>query len=140
MLVSTRQPNDTTAASRKMIPPCPDSPNCVSSAPGTDTEHIVEPLHYPGTLDEAKTHLLAIIHAMPRTQIVQNDSHYLHVECTSLLLRFVDDVEFWFDAETPLVHVRSASRVGYSDLGANRKRVESIRSQWKNRVETPNQS
>jgi len=123
-----------------MISPCPNSPNCVSSAPGTDREHFVEPLHYTGTLDKSKAHLLAIIHAMPRTRIVGNDSYHLHVEYTSLLFRFVDDVEFWFDPEAPLIHVRSASRIGYSDLGANRKRVDSIRSQLENRTETTSYS
>lgn len=112
------------------IPPCPASPNCVSSAPGTDSEHFVEPLPYPGTLDDAKAHLLEIIQAMPRTRITRNDSDYLHVEYTSFLFRFVDDLEFWFNADPPIVHVRSASRVGHSDLGANRKRVERIRTQF----------
>ncbi len=109
------------------IPPCPGSPNCVSSAPGTDTEHVVEPLRYTGTAKEAKVQLLGIIQTMPRTRILRNDSHYLHAECTSLLFRFVDDLEFWFDTEAPRIDVRSASRVGRSDFGVNRKRVEEIR-------------
>ena len=109
------------------IPPCPDSPNCVSSAPGTDQPHFIEPLRYSGSLEEAKSQLLTIIHAMPRTRIIRDEPTYLRVECTSFLFRFIDDLEFWFDGQEPIIHVRSASRVGYSDLGVNRKRVETIR-------------
>ena len=109
------------------IPPCPDSPNCVSSVPGTDSEHFVEPLYYSGTIGEAKARLLGIIRTMPRTRILRDDSYYLRVECTSFLFRFVDDLEFWFDTEEPRIDVRSASRVGHSDFGVNRKRVEEIR-------------
>jgi uncharacterized protein (DUF1499 family) len=54
--------------------------------------------------------------------------NYLHVEMRSLMFRFVDDVEFSLAASAGLIHVRSASRVGYSDFGVNRKRVERIRA------------
>ena len=53
---------------------------------------------------------------------------YLHYEFTSLLLRFVDDVEFLFDEATKTVHFRSASRTGYSDLGVNRRRMEQMQA------------
>ncbi len=65
---------------------------------------------------------------MPRTKLVEEDESYLHYEFTSLLLRFVDDVEFLFDDESKTIHFRSASRTGYGDLGVNRKRMEEIRS------------
>ena len=68
---------------------------------------------------------------MPRSQIVSSTNTYIHVEFTSLIFRFVDDVEFLFDDEKKLIHVRSASRVGYSDLGANRNRVEEIRKRFR---------
>ena len=113
-----------------IIPPCPASPNCVSSAPGTDPEHFLAPLIYSGSLAEAKSRLLALLESMPRTRVTHNHPRYLHVECTSLLFRFVDDLEFWFESEPRLIHVRSASRVGHSDLGINRKRVEAIRTQF----------
>lgn len=67
---------------------------------------------------------------MPRTRVVTDESGYLHAECTSLVFRFVDDVEFWFDQRESLVHVRSASRIGHSDLGVNRRRIEHIRNQF----------
>jgi uncharacterized protein (DUF1499 family) len=65
---------------------------------------------------------------LPRTRLVEEDESYLHYEFTSLLLRFVDDVEFVFDDEAKIIHFRSASRTGYSDLGVNRARMEQVRA------------
>lgn len=65
---------------------------------------------------------------MPRMKLVEEDEAYLHYEFSSLLLRFVDDVELIFDDETKTIHFRSASRTGYGDLGVNRRRMETIRS------------
>ena len=110
--------------------PCPSSPNCVSSAHGADQDHFVAPLRYQDTRDQAKTRLLTILHSLPRTTIVEDEEWYVHAECTSLVFRFVDDVEFWFDEREPIIHVRSASRIGHSDFGVNRRRVETIRKQF----------
>ena len=71
---------------------------------------------------------------LPRTKLIEEDDTYLHYECTSLLLRFVDDVEFVFDDEAKLIHFRSASRIGYGDLGVNRRRMEGIRSRLAGRL------
>jgi uncharacterized protein (DUF1499 family) len=111
------------------LSPCPDSPNCVSSQ-SPDPSHYVEPLSYPDSRTDAKIRLLKIIESMPRTQIISNTDQYIHAEFTSLIFRFVDDVEFLFDEEPNLIQVRSASRVGYSDLGMNRKRIEAIREKF----------
>lgn len=72
--------------------------------------------------------LKGIVANLPRAKLVEEDETYLHYEFTSLLLRFVDDVEFVFDDETKTIHFRSASRTGYSDLGVNRRRMEEIRA------------
>ncbi len=112
------------------LSPCPDSPNCISSE-SPDPSHYVEPLLYTDSRTEAKARLLKIIESMPRTQIITNTGNYIHVEFSSLIFRFVDDVEFLFDEEKKLIHVRSASRVGYSDLGVNRKRIEAIRQRFR---------
>ena len=64
---------------------------------------------------------------MKRAKIITDEGDYLYAEFTSLIFRFVDDVEFSFDDGNKLIHFRSASRLGYSDLGANRKRMEEIR-------------
>ena len=66
--------------------------------------------------------------SLPRTRLVEQDEAYLHYEFTSLIMRFVDDVEFLFEDETKTIHFRSASRTGYGDLGVNRRRMEEIRS------------
>lgn len=108
---------------------CPSSPNCVSSqTPKEDAEHYVEPLPYSGNPDEAIATLKSLIEGMERTEIIKSDSHYLYSEFTSKLMGFVDDVEFYIDENAGVIHVRSASRLGQSDLGVNRKRVEEIRA------------
>ncbi|MDH4161317.1 MAG: DUF1499 domain-containing protein [Nitrospirota bacterium] len=111
------------------LPPCPASPNCVSSQ-STDQDHAIEPLRFSGTAAEAMADLHAVLALLKRTKIVTESGGYLHAECTSLLLRFVDDLEFLIDTREQVIHVRSASRLGYSDLGVNRKRVETIRMIW----------
>lgn len=86
------------------------------------------PYRYKKPRAEAKEALKATIATLPRTKLVDEDESYLHYEFTTLLLRFVDDVEFLFDETTKTVHFRSASRTGYSDLGVNRKRMEQVRA------------
>lgn len=108
------------------LKPCPDSPNCVSSM-SSDPQHRVAPMAFKESPAEARQRLLSVIRSMPRTTILSNEGPYLRVEFTSAVFRFVDDVEFYIDEAQKLIHVRSASRVGYWDLGANRKRVEDIR-------------
>lgn len=114
------------------LAPCPSTPNCVSSQ-SSDREHVVEPLRYSTTSQEAMAKLKMIIREMPRAVMVTETDNYLHVEFTSLLFRFVDDVEFSLDDVARLIHVRSASRLGKSDLGVNRKRIEAIREAWNGR-------
>lgn len=99
---------------------CPDSPNCVCSFE-TRESHYIAPLN--AELDTIE----AIVLTMPGANIVRADNNYLQVEFTSRIMGFVDDVEFLYDPASSLTHVRSASRVGYSDLGVNRKRIETIR-------------
>jgi len=110
--------------------PCPPSPNCVSSQEA-GASHSIEPLYYKGSMAAAKARLLMVIQSMPRSQIISNTTHYVHVTYTSRVFRFIDDVEFLFDQEKHLIQVRSASRKGYSDLGVNRKRIEAIRKSFR---------
>jgi len=114
------------------LAPCPETPNCVSSQ-AHDEVHFIEPINYSGTQQGAYDVLLRIIKSEKRTEILAEQKDYIRVEFTSALFRFVDDVEFYFpeeQAEKKIIHVRSASRVGHSDLGANRKRIERIRSKF----------
>lgn len=109
---------------------CPDSPNCVSTQ-ASDQPHWIKPLTLQGDPDGAMERLVAILQSMPSAHIVTRDDHYLHAEFRSRFFRFVDDVEFLIEPETGMVHFRSAARVGYSDLGVNRKRMEEIRRRFR---------
>lgn len=110
------------------LKPCPKSPNCVSSyAPKEDKIHYIEPITYTSSMQEEMSRLKRVILSKPRTEIIEEKPNYLRVEFTSLIFRFVDDVEFLLDDSLKLIHLRSASRIGYSDLGVNRKRIEEIR-------------
>lgn len=111
---------------RGALAPCPASPNCVSSQADDDAHHIA-PLAFSGDPSAALRRLRAAIEGMPRTRIVNDTGTTLRAEFTSWLFRFVDDVDCVVDADAGVIHIRSASRVGYSDLGANRKRVEALR-------------
>ncbi len=107
---------------------CPDSPNCVCSE-GGDASHAIAPFPFPFT-DEAGVALSRVRQAldgMPGARRVREETGYLHYEFRTPVCRFVDDLEVAVDEGARLVHVRSASRVGYSDMGANRKRVEELR-------------
>jgi uncharacterized protein (DUF1499 family) len=121
-----RRPGDLGVRDGK-LKACPDSPNCVSTQ-AQDDEHRAEPLAYSGERAAIKAQLLDVISTMWGTKIVVNQSDYVHVEFKTPGLQFVDDVEFYFDDEAKVVHFRSASRLGYSDLGLNRRRMEDIRS------------
>jgi uncharacterized protein (DUF1499 family) len=105
---------------------CPSSPNCVSTQ-AQDEGHVITPFRYRKSRAEAKEALKEVIRSLPRTKLVEEDETYLHYEVTSLLFRFVDDVEFLFDDDTKTIHFRSASRTGYGDLGVNRTRMEQVR-------------
>ena len=112
------------------LAPCPNSPNCVSTQI-TDAKHGIDPIVYTTSKEEARDRLEKILRAMPRTKVVRMQGDYIHLECSSRVFRFVDDVEFWFDDANRVIHCRSASRKGTSDLGVNRKRVERIREQFR---------
>jgi uncharacterized protein (DUF1499 family) len=113
-------------ATPRTLAPCPESPNCVSSE-SADRAHFTEPLRYTGEAARAWQRLQSVLAAEPRITIIEDTGSYLHAEARSLVFRFVDDVEFLLDSAHGVIHVRSASRVGYGDFGVNRRRVERIR-------------
>ena len=112
------------------LAPCPDRPNCVSSL-AEDDDNRVEPLAFEGEPEEALARLRRIIEEMPRATVDEVDGAYLKARFKSRVFGFTDDLELLVDAQAGVVHVRSASRVGYSDFGVNRKRVEEIRSRFR---------
>ena len=118
--------------SNDKLMPCPETPNCVSSQ-GEDEAHAIQPFHFTGSQQEARARLLRILESEKRTKILTLQENYIRVEFTSALFRFVDDVEFYFpkkQGDKTIIHIRSASRVGYSDFGANRKRIEGLRNKF----------
>ncbi len=108
---------------------CGERPNCVGSE-SSSGDHRIEALMYVG--DRAATEaVVAKALAAIGTNIVRRQGDYWHAMAVSKLFRFIDDVELRFDDTAGVVHIRSASRVGHSDLGVNRKRVESLRAAMK---------
>ena len=103
--------------------PVPSSPNCVSSrAEPSDGTHYVEPLK--GT-DLAA--VKALLEGWERTDLVEEHDGYAHYTCKTKWIGFTDDLEL--EQEGEVVHVRSASRLGYGDFGVNRKRIERLRAE-----------
>lgn len=106
---------------------CPGSPNCVTSQ-GLSNDHQIQPFAYAGSPDQAMQRLHTVLNKHPEATIVTSDRFYLHAEFRTPTLGFVDDVEFLVGES--FVQVRSASRLGYSDFGKNRERVEALRQQF----------
>ena len=125
-LFAGKRPNNLGVRDGKLAP-CPSTPNCVCSQ-SEDAEHKIEPLTYKSTPEVAFTQLKQAIASQPRTKIITESPNYLYAEFTSAIMKFVDDVEFYLDEDAKVIHVRSASRLGQSDLGVNRKRIETIRA------------
>lgn len=109
--------------------PCPKTPNCVSTmAPKEDKKHFITPISYNSSQEEAVEKMIQIINSLKGTTITVKDINYIHAIFSTKLLRFKDDVEFYFDDSSKIIHFKSASRIGSSDLGTNRKRMEKIKN------------
>ena len=106
---------------------CPSSPNCVSSD-DADPAHLIPPFQLAIPAAEAWLSVRRTITELPRTTIITETENYLHAECRSAFFGFVDDLELHLRASEGLIAIRSAARLGYSDLGVNRKRVEQLRA------------
>lgn len=109
------------------LAPCPPTLNCVSTE-AVEPSRRMDPIPFPGSAVEAVERLVAIIGEMPGGAVVQREGDRIRAEFTSLLLRFVDDVDLVVDRQAGVVRFRSASRTGYWDLGANRRRMRRLRS------------
>ena len=109
--------------SSQLLALCPHKPNCVCSDHESGDSHYIEAL-------EAKdwAMLIEYLKTQSGVVIVKLDANYIHATFTTTIMRYVDDVEFHLRESDGIIAVRSASRVGHSDLGANRKRIETIRS------------
>lgn len=126
-------PADLGVRDGRLKPPS-DTPNSVSSQADLYPQHPmratarIEPLRYEGDGRAALQRALSIVAGMERTRITVRQPDYIRAECTTKLMRFTDDLELWLDERAGVIHVRSASRIGYGDRGVNRARVEAIRA------------
>jgi uncharacterized protein (DUF1499 family) len=109
----------------KVLKKCPESPNCINSHFPQDKDHFLDPLKYETSKEDAKKLLIQILKNTSHVKIITDEPNYVHAEFTSSLFKFVDDVEFNLH-QPGLIHFKSASRLGYSDLGANKKRMSQI--------------
>ena len=117
-----------------LLTACPASPNCVLSQAG-DERHRIAPLLFSGDPDAAFARLKQVLGRRRDTTILEERPDYLRVELRTAL--FVDDGEFLLDRAHSVIHLRSASRLGYSDLGKNRSRIEEIRNEFSNEEKEP---
>ena len=106
---------------------CPKSPNCVSSE-AKDKQHAIESFRLKGDPNASWPLIQDEIASIPGWTIATATDNYIHAECKSRIFRFVDDLELYFNSFNGIISIRSASRIGYSDFGANRRRVELLRS------------
>jgi uncharacterized protein (DUF1499 family) len=110
------------------LPPCPSSPNCVSSdADPSDGTHYIEPLQIDGDPQAAWQRLVDYVENDSAYTTVEQRDGYLRAEARTKILRFVDDVVFHLRPGEGVIAMRSSSRLGYSDLGKNRSRLEAVR-------------
>lgn len=110
---------------KEKLKACPDKPNCVSTQ-ATQADKLRDPIAYTGSLADAKEKMKKTIAGMSRTKLISEENNYLHYTFKTFPIPFIDDVEFLFDDEAKLIHYRSASRVGHSDLGVNSKRMKKV--------------
>ena len=127
---SGKQPANLGAKNGKLAPVIHKSNNVSSQADINDRTHYVAPFKFTGDAAAAFQQLAGLVQTQPRARVITQDGQYLHAEFSSPLMGFVDDVEFLLAPEQMVIDVRSAARLGSSDFGVNRKRVESLREQF----------
>ncbi|CAN5710921.1 DUF1499 domain-containing protein [soil metagenome] len=134
-LLRGKAPTNIGVREGKLKPPS-KTPNSVTSQAGLYPDHPqlayskVEPFAYSGDGKAAMARIAGIVRGMERTEIITEAPGYLYAQCTTQLLRFTDDLEFYLDEPAGVIQVRSASRIGHGDRGVNRARVESIREKF----------
>ena len=88
----------------------------------------IAPLRLKGDGPATLARIKAIVESMDGAKAIKSEPDYLYAQFTTKLMKYVDDVEFWYDPAAKVIQVRSASRVGRGDLGVNRNRIEAVRS------------
>ncbi len=107
----------------------PSTPNAVSSQTEKESAYI-EPFPFQGSEGESIARLLETLDSFDEIEVMKQEPRYIHAVATTKLMRFKDDLEFAVVEGEDVIHVRSGSRIGYSDGGVNRKRLEQIRSRY----------
>lgn len=129
--LTAKRPKTVGALNGQLQPCDPDKSNCVCSQHKAEGRslgpHYVQPFAFEGDPGDAMTRVIAVLMQQKNCQIVSNRPDYVHAEFTTEGLGFIDDVEFLLAAQEQLIHVRSASRLGLTDLGLNRARVKELR-------------
>jgi uncharacterized protein (DUF1499 family) len=125
---SWKRPDNLGVKDGRLAPP-KRTPNSVSSqADPADAEHYIAPIPFKGDAPAAMAAVRKAVEGMEGSTVIRQDGDYLYAEYRTKIMRFVDDVEFVFDAKAVLIHVRSASRLGRRDFGVNRARIEALRA------------
>lgn len=128
------KPDDLGVHDGKLKPPS-STPNSVTSQAALYPDHpqqsyaSIPPLTVHGDGESTLTLIKNIVETTAGAEIIESRADYLYAQFTTPIMKFVDDTEFWYEPTQDLIHVRSASRLGKSDLGTNRKRIETIRKQ-----------
>jgi uncharacterized protein (DUF1499 family) len=134
-LLKCQAPTDLGVHDGRLKPPA-STPNSVSSQADLYPEHPqrayarITPLALQGSGEAAMQQLAELVKKTPRCVLVTQQPDYLYAQCSTALLHFTDDVEFWLDRTANVIQLRSASRLGHGDLGVNRARMETIRAQF----------
>lgn len=130
MLFRKNLPSGPDSMNGVYLAPCPNKPNCVCSLALRESDHYIEPFQFVDEPENELKLLQAVMASMEGVGVISVKTDYLHAEYRSRFLKFIDDVEFYWDEQEQLCHVRSAARVGYYDFGVNRKRIEQIREEF----------
>ena len=119
----------------QQLKPCPESPNCVSTQTQQKNKQM-DPIPFALDIKNIIKIIKSVVASLPNTHLEKESINYLHYTFKSAIFRFTDDVEFLIDAKQKLIHFRSASRTGYSDMGVNKKRMTKIRKSIKHGMES----
>ena len=109
----------------RQLKPCPESPNCVSTQ-SSQAKKRRDPITFTGSAAEAIARLKRVVGDLPRTELQSEEENYLHYTFKTWPIPYIDDVEFIVDEQEQVIHYRSASRVGYGDLGVNSRRMKQV--------------
>lgn len=126
--------SDISASVREYLKPCPSSPNCVSSVYQNDEKHFMAPWRYEGEFEQVRKILIQLLESSKGATVETHGLDYIHATFRIPLFGFIDDVRFYIDREGELIHFRSSSRKGHSDLGVNKRRMQKLRDKLSERI------